>query len=227
MDYQKYHRDEDYLKNENLFRNIFTTRFNILKRFIKKPGKVLDIGTSTGVMLDIFKEHGWQTWGVEPSESALVASNKGHKVVHSYFEDATFNNNFFDLVILNHTLEHLDNPIGILTKAGRILKKGGIIFVDVPNFGGLSSKFLKKSWPYLAPEEHKHQFTKQSLSQILEKSGFNILYWKSRSGIFEYANPLRELKRKRFLLDILLLPYSLIVTMLNMGDSMSFVAKKK
>lgn len=232
MDYKKYHRDRDYLENEGLFKNIFTKRFNILKRFIKQPGKVLDIGASTGTMLDVFKEHGWQTWGVEPSESALVAENKGHGIIHNYFEDVILKNNSFDLVILNHTLEHLDDPVGILTKVRRILRNSGTVFVDVPNFGSLSSKILKKCWPYLAPEEHKHQFTKQSLGQILKKSGFKVVHWESRSGIFEYANPFLELWqsgvgfKKRFFTDLITFPYSLFATFLNKGDSMSFVGKK-
>ncbi|KKU10549.1 MAG: Methyltransferase type 11 [Candidatus Woesebacteria bacterium GW2011_GWB1_45_5] len=221
-----YHRDRDYLKNESMFRNIFRKRLNLLKSHLSgiRQGRVLDIGCSNGVFLDLFK--GWETWGVEPSGSGETAKKKGHKIIKNYFEKADLPKNYFDLVIMNHTLEHLDNLVEVLRKARSLLKKGGIILIDVPNAGGIGAKLLGKNWPYLLPEEHKHQFTKESLLEVLKDSGFKILDFSSRSGIFEYANPLLELPRKRFLLDLAAIPYSAIATLLNMGDSMSIIGKK-
>ena len=104
IDYQNYHRDADYMKFESLFRNVFLKRFSIIKSFSKSRGKVLDIGASTGIMLDIFKGEGWKTWGVEPSKSASVAKDKGHKVIKDIFERAELPKNYFDVIVLNHTL---------------------------------------------------------------------------------------------------------------------------
>ena len=220
-----YHRDSDYLKNESMFRNIFQKRFNLIKSH-SRGGilTVLDIGCSNGVFLDLFV--GSETWGVEPSKIADRAKRKGHRVLNTFFEQAKLPENYFDLIILNHTLEHMDNPNFVLKKVNTLLKVGGIVFIDVPNFGSLSSRLLGKRWPYLLPEEHKHQFTKESLDKLIKNNGFNILHWESRSGIFEFTNPLRELGRKRFLLDLFAIPYSLFATLLGMGDSMSFIARK-
>lgn len=221
-----YHRDKDYLENESTFRNIFLKRYFLMIRFIEAEGRVLDVGCSNGVFLDIFREKGWETWGVEPSGSGSAAKNKGHKIIKDTFEKAKLQEDYFDLIILNHTLEHLDNPLQVLTKIYKLLKYDGVLFVDVPNAGGLGAKLLGKCWPYRLPLEHKWQFTKQSLTVFLEKSGFKILHFESRSGIFEYANPFLELSRPRFLLDLFAAPYSLLATILDMGDSMSFIAKK-
>lgn len=223
-----YHRDKDYLKNESLFRNIFRKRFNLLQPYFAESSKrkVLDIGCSNGVFLDLFREKGWQTWGVEPSGSGETARQKGYKILKTNFENAELPQNYFDLALLNHTLEHMENPVLVLKKAYKILKKGGVVFVDVPNAGGLGSKLLGKYWPYKLPDEHKHQFTKESLSKVLKSAGFKVLHWESRSGVFEYANPLLELRRKRFLLDLITLPYSLIATIFDAGDSMSAIGKK-
>lgn len=219
-----YHRDKDYIENESLFRNIFQTRFNLIKKFVDKPNRVLDIGCSNGVFLDLYK--GSETWGVEPSASAKVAAAKGHKILRTPFEKADLPNNFFDLVIINHTLEHMDKPLAVLKKVYRLLKKDGIIFVDVPNAGGLSAKLLGEYWSFRLPQEHKWQFTRDILSKLFRESSLKIVAFKSRSGIFEYANPLLELRRPRFVIDILTSPYSLIVTLLNVGDSMSLIGKK-
>ena len=232
INYKNYHRDEDYQKFESIFRNIFLKRFSLIKRFTKSRGRVLDVGASTGVMLDIFKDEGWKVWGVEPSKSASVAEGKGHKVVKDIFERAKLPKNYFDVVVLNHTLEHMDEPLIVLKKVETLLKDDGIIFVDVPNAGGLGARILGKNWPYLLPKEHKYQFTKESLSKLLNEAGFKIVHTESRSGLFEYANPALELwnslstLKKRFFFNVLTFPYALITTVLNMGDSISMVGKK-
>lgn len=221
-----YHRDKDYLENESMFRNIFKKRFNVIKKYHLAGGTktVLDIGCSNGVFLDLFA--GSETWGVEPSGSGEVAKKKGHKILKTTFEKASLPENYFDLVIINHTLEHMDDPQAVLTKVFGLLKNNGILFVDVPNAGSLGARILGKRWPYLLPKEHKSQFTKESLNKLLKDNGFEILHWESRSGVFEYANPLKELGRKRFLIDILTSPYCLVASALKMGDSMSFIARK-
>src|SRR3989344_2615507 len=121
ISYTDYHRDKDYQKFESQFRNIFQKRFNIIKRFVNS-GRVLDIGASTGTMIDIFAEHDYETWGVEPSESAKVAAKKGHNIVRCFFEKVDLPENFFDLVIMNHTLEHMDDPTLVLRKVKKILR---------------------------------------------------------------------------------------------------------
>lgn len=226
MKKENYHRDEDYRKCESLFENMFRKRVKLISKFVK-GGRMLEIGSATGVMLKLFARNGWDALGIEPSGSSHEAKKKGLRVLNIKFEDSKLPKDYFDLAVLNHTLEHMDNPKEVLKKINTLLKEGGTLFIDVPNFGSLSSKLLGNKWPYLLPEEHKSQFTKKNLTKLLEENGFDILHWESRSGIFEYADPLKEIKRKRFLIDIVLLPYSLLATILNMGDSMSFIAKKK
>jgi len=231
--YSNYHRDKEYEENEKLFANIFLKRVKIIDKFSKKKGIVLDVGCSTGVMLDLFKERGWKTWGVEPSKSGKVAKKKGHNIRKDYFERCQLPENHFDLIILNHVLEHMDNPVKSLKKVRRLLKKGGIVLVDVPNVGSLSSIILGDRWPFLLPNEHKYQFTKDSLSNVFKEAGLKVIHFESRSGICEYGEPFKELInslttfKKRFFTDTLLSPYSILVTLLNMGDSMSLVGKKK
>ena len=140
IDYQNYHRDQDYMKFESLFRNIFLKRSSMIKSFSKSRGKVLDIGASTGIMLDIFKSEGWKTGGVEPSKSASAVKDKGHKLIKDIFERAKLPKNYFDVIVLNHTLEHMDDPLFVLKKVYSLLKKEGIVFIDVPNFGSLASR---------------------------------------------------------------------------------------
>jgi len=228
-----YHRDVDYQKNETLFRNIFEKRFRIIGKFVKNPDRVLEVGCSTGILLSLFKKNTGETWGVEPSKSGELAKNKVTKLLRTTFEKAELPKNYFDLVILNHTLEHLENPLLVLRKVNFLLKDGGIIFVDVPNFGGLSAKIFGRNWALLLPYEHNFQFTLATLRKLLIKSNFKLIYQESRSGLFEYANPFSEVwdalktGKKRFFTDILGFPGALIATLLNKGSSLSVVGQKQ
>ncbi|MEK7526472.1 MAG: class I SAM-dependent methyltransferase [Patescibacteria group bacterium] len=229
--YDFYHRDETYKKLESHFKNIFQTRVNLAKKHIETPGKVLDVGCSNGTMLDIFKSDGWETWGVEPSENAEIAIDKGHKVFQTLFEKVNFTGKF-NIIIMNHTLEHLEDPLSVVKKAYSLLEKDGILLVDVPNFDSLSSRLMGKYWPHLLPLEHNFQFTRKTLEKTFEKVGFSIVDYKTRSGIFEFANPVQEVKeslfgmKKRFISRVINFPYDILAMLLNRGDSMSVVGRR-
>lgn len=230
INYTNYHRDKEYQENEKLFKNIFKKRYNLISKYIKQPKRVLDIGCSNGIFLDLFK--GSETWGVEPSTTANSLQSAAHRIINTYFEQARLPQNYFDLIIMNHTLEHVKDAGIVLAKINRLLKKDGILFIDVPNAGGLGAKILGDKWPYKLANEHTYQFTKDSLSKLVRDSGFKILHWESRSGLFELSNPVLDLWqsfitfKKRFVVNVLTSPYHLISSALQMGDSMSIIAKK-
>lgn len=75
-DYTKYHRDEDYQKFEWLFKNFFLKRIKTIEKFHRGIGRVLEVGCSTGMFLDLFKNKGWKVWGIEPSKSGEVAGKR-------------------------------------------------------------------------------------------------------------------------------------------------------
>jgi 2-polyprenyl-3-methyl-5-hydroxy-6-metoxy-1,4-benzoquinol methylase len=232
ISYSRYHRDTDYKDLSSHFKNIFQSRVNLLSKYVPKKGKVLDIGCSTGNFLDLYKSMGWETWGIEPSKSSQVALHKGHKVENTNFEDSKLPNNYFDLIIMNHTLEHLSEPTKITNKATKLLNKNGILFIDVPNVGSLRAKLYDKKWPYYLPDEHLQHFNKKSLDVLMKASNLKVVQFKSRSGIFEFANPTKEIftslftLKKRFFNHILSFPIDLISTITNQGDSISVIAKK-
>lgn len=227
-----YHRDDTYIEEENLFRNIFLKRINILNNF-KKAGRVLEIGCSTGLMLFLLQKKGWQVKGVEISPKAAEAAKKrGIEVMIEDFSKLEFKEKF-DVVILNHTLEHLENPAEVIKKINNMLLPGGLLYIDVPNFGGLSANLLGKNWPLLLPNEHLWHFTEKSLRIVLKNLGFKIIFTEKASGVWDYDNPLWGIFlslttfKKRFFGEVLTAIPSWIVTKLGMGSDLMVIAKKK
>ncbi len=230
--YSAYHRDEVYIAAKEQFQNIFERRVKILQKF-KDSGSVLEVGSSTGLLLSLLKRNGWRVQGIEPSKTAIQAALlRGVPTLNTTFEEAKIEPQSFDAVIFNHVFEHIPDPLGTLQKARRILKKVGLILIDVPNFGSLSAKVYGVNWGYTAPKEHLWHFTKDSLFLLLKKEDFTPIYWEARSGVWDYGNPIAEIwqslssKKKRFFKDILTLIPTFIITKLKMGTSLTVVAQK-
>ncbi len=235
VDYHQYHRDEDYQQLEGYFKNIFRKRFDLISQRVKN-GRVLDIGASTGVMLNLFKENGFETWGIEPSKSAEFARRKGHKIIKNTLEKAKLPKNHFDVVILNHTLEHVADPVSMLTKVKSVLFPGGLVYVDVPNFGSLAARVMNKNWSYLLPDEHIHHFTPETLKKILKKAGFKVVWGDTWSGVYDTGNMFTHFwlqlisgklyMYKNFIFDLLGIPGNILSTSLNLGTSLAMIGKK-
>ena len=234
LDSQKgdYHRDETYIIEERLFENIFLRRFEEITKYIRQ-GKVLEIGCSTGVMLSIFKKEGFEVEGVEVSNKAAeIAKGKGINVKVGFFEKVNFNEKF-DLIIFNHTLEHLTDPIAAIKKAGRLLKPKGYIMIDLPNFDSPVAKILKSRWPHLLPDEHLWHFTPKSFSILFKKLDFKILTIKKASGIWDFGRPYQELYdslidlKKRFIKNFITSVPSFFMTKMNKGSDLLIIARKK
>lgn len=103
----------------------------------QKSGKFLDIGCATGYMINkINQDSGWDVYGVELSKHpAEFARNvlKLKNIVHGDLFDAAFENEYFDWINISDVLEHVPNPVQVLTECHRILKPNGCIKLGVPS----------------------------------------------------------------------------------------------
>lgn len=101
---------------------------------LSKGSRLLDIGCGFGnVSKDLIKK-GIEVYGLEINKEAIRAlKKKGFKVVsHDISEKLPFSGNYFDGILLLDILEHVFDPLGLLSESARVLKKGGFIIVSVP-----------------------------------------------------------------------------------------------
>ena len=228
-----YHRDIEYFEEENLFKNIFLKRIKIISKFVKPHAKILEVGCSNGLMLSLFKERGYEVVGVEiSSKAADFAEKRGVSIIRQSFEKINFSEKF-DVIIFNHTLEHLKDPIGVIKKAKNILKPKGILYIDLPNFDSFSAKILKGRWPFLLPDEHLWHFTEKAFIKIFKNLSFKIVYVEKTSGIWDLDSPLREIftslikLKKRFFNEFITSKPSYIISKLKMGTDLMIIVRKK
>ncbi len=102
-------------------------------------GRILDIGTGTGRMLEVFAPHVEEGVGIDDSRQMLhVARSRldeaGHRncrVRHGDVYDLDLEPGSFDVAILHHVLHFLDDPESAIQQVARTLRTGGrLVLVD-------------------------------------------------------------------------------------------------
>lgn len=108
--------------------------FDVFMRFAKK-GSVLELGCAEGLMTEKIVNFFDDVAVVEGSSifcEQLKKKLPNVEIFNSYFEDFDCDRKF-DNIILGHVLEHVDDPIFVLSHIKKFLKTDGLIFAAVPN----------------------------------------------------------------------------------------------
>jgi len=160
------------MRNTNIkSRRIWNFYSEIMNKSTPITGNILDIGASTGNLLNLAKGNGFNTFGVEPNENfAQFAKAQGHQIEIGLFTKDSFSTLMFDTIFLVHVLEHVANPLETLKLAKERLAANGTLILEVPNLfkpNGRLEEFF--SYPHL------FTFNKITLSNIVEKAGFSII----------------------------------------------------
>jgi SAM-dependent methyltransferase len=138
-------------------------------------GRVLDIGCGTGDRLDIFRSQGFETYGIEISDSASYA--KDHlklNVMRGDLFSASFPDRFFDIVTLYNVLEHTHHPKKVCNEIHRILKDDGFLIIQVPNKDSLQYKIFREKWAAFDVPRDLYYFRPDILRSLLERVGFTV-----------------------------------------------------
>ena len=141
---------------------------------------VLDIGCGNGGFLARVAQAGWSVFGVEPDDEAVERCRaKGLNVVVGGVEKlAKFSTGTFDWVTLSHVIEHVHDPRTLLQEALRILKPGGILWLETPNIQSEGHRKYEVYWRGLEVPRHLVIFNRLSLRQLLEQCGFTAIRWR-------------------------------------------------
>ena len=141
-------------------------------------GRVLEIGSGRGSLLSELAEKGWTAVGTEYSENLVreVADTPGVKVYPTpKLQDCNFPDQYFNVIICYHVLEHLPDPIRTLREIHRIIDPQGLLIIAVPNIGGFTARLSKDHWFAIDAPRHLFHFTPETLEAVLSQTGFSII----------------------------------------------------
>ncbi|CAO5679906.1 MAG: 2-methoxy-6-polyprenyl-1,4-benzoquinol methylase, mitochondrial [Holosporales bacterium] len=140
--------------------------------------RLLDLGCGDGANFQWLKAHTEDLYGSDYNITRLIRAQKrniAQEVVLADVMDYGAHDNSFDVVFFNHVLEHIHNDDKALSEVFRILKKGGLCILGVPNEGSFWWQLAYKLQPEaLKQTDHVNFYTVKSLSKKIEKVGFKI-----------------------------------------------------
>jgi len=156
---------------------ILTDARNIAGKAELSP-RLLDVGCSSGALLLVAKECGYDAVGAEPAKkAAATAQGLGFEVFPSYLQDAGFPENHFDVITLFEVIEHLPEPEDLIREIRRILKPGGLLLIGTGNGDSWTVSLLGNSWEYFDIRSHGGHisfFNPKSIALLAKKCHFDV-----------------------------------------------------
>lgn len=141
--------------------------------------------------------------GVDPFVVAPTAENGMRILKQDLLE---LDDEKFDVIILSHSLEHMDNPIETLTAARNLLRDNGKIVVQIPIVSFAWKRFGTK-WVQLDAPRHTSVFTYCGMTRATSSSGLRILKFRYDSTAFQFWGSKAYL-RGEYLSSSIVVPFS-------------------
>ncbi|TGK82400.1 methyltransferase domain-containing protein [Leptospira noumeaensis] len=151
----------------------------------QEKGNLLDVGCGLGFFVKavLTKKPGWSAVGYEISKQAVKFANEqnGMKTVYAgLVQDSKLPNESFDIITLWDVIEHIPKPHSLLNYLYGLLKPGGILFLQTPNFPiqltkanlKVKLKGMKEGVHYLEAKDHVNNYKMHTLAELGKQCGF-------------------------------------------------------
>jgi SAM-dependent methyltransferase len=164
------------------------------------PRNFLDVGCGVGHSLDIAADRGWLPTGVETSAAILEAGRQRQR--RMFHPDKMNWDDKFQLVGLWETLEHLNDPMGVLSSITAALDDEGVLSITVPNLQALETRLMRQDLSWINGGAgfgtvHINLFSPSSLAHLLRRVGLEIVGWDGEYGFDAYELASYALGRHR------------------------------
>jgi 2-polyprenyl-3-methyl-5-hydroxy-6-metoxy-1,4-benzoquinol methylase len=154
----------------------------MLAFILGQPQRALEVGCGEGNFSSGIQGL-TESWGIEPTPAAEVARNNLTHVIQSTYDNAVphLPNKYFDLVICNDVIEHLQDHDYFFESIKSFMAPGAAIIGSIPNirfFDNLFRLVFEKDWEYcdegILDRTHLRFFTERSLKKCLLRHGYAI-----------------------------------------------------
>jgi len=178
QEYQDIVRDLGIKSHDYRVKRFGAERVDLMGRHLStaRP-RYLDVGCSTGFVVEAARDRGWDATGIDLNPSAIeFGQSRGLDVRTVDLADAGFVAGSFDSVSLFEVLEHLLDPISTLRACAQLLKPGGILFLHVPNYDSASRLLMGKDAHFIWPTHHLNYYTPITIRDLMTREGLRTEY---------------------------------------------------
>lgn len=132
---------------------------------------ILDVGTGNGsLLLNLFRIGFTNLHGIDP----FINEDQDHGAVQIFKKSIFELSGQFDLIMLHHAFEHMDEPLKVLQQSYRLLKKGKYLLIRTPVMGMYSWKRYGTHWMDLDAPRHIIIHSLASMQLLADRAGFEI-----------------------------------------------------
>jgi 2-polyprenyl-3-methyl-5-hydroxy-6-metoxy-1,4-benzoquinol methylase len=180
------------------------------------------------------KKEGLNIEGIEPGPYNKKESLKYNlNISNKNLSDLNKERKKYDLITLNHVLEHIDNPRDTLQGIKKIMNKESILIIGVPNNNSLAKIIFQKNWYQWDIPRHIVNYSTKSLRELLKEERFEIIKTRYNSrpsqfvvSLYYLLNIKRPCKAITGALNLLFLPLTWAINILKIGDQIEIWCKK-
>jgi SAM-dependent methyltransferase len=114
--------------------------------------------------------------GIETDPNVRAIAEHFGLVVHiGSIHDYPFPGAEFDLIVLNQVIEHVPDPVALLSLIRRRLRPGGKIVLAFPNTSSLYKTIFGRRWVNWHIPYHLHHYNKRSFALIAARAGYDVV----------------------------------------------------
>jgi len=138
--------------------------------------RLLDIGTGTGYFSYSMNKKGWKVTATEANESARAfALKKFHFKIFPIESLADFKSKSFEVITLWHVLEHIQDLHQTVDRLHQLLVDNGVLVLALPNHSSIDAQHYKDAWAAYDAPRHLWHFTPDTLEQLANQHGFEVV----------------------------------------------------
>lgn len=160
-------------------------------------GRLLDVGCGHGHTLSVAGKLGWRVTGLETDPVAVLAARaRGLDIQEGSYSRLADLGQEFDCVVCSHVLEHVHEPLDMLSKIAGALKPSGTLLLSLPNATSVMRTHFGDDWRGLEAPRHLSIPSVSQLEANLRDVGFNVRRRRS-SRLWTAAESSRIRRRAR------------------------------
>jgi 2-polyprenyl-3-methyl-5-hydroxy-6-metoxy-1,4-benzoquinol methylase len=155
--------------------------------------RALDVGCGSGRFIAPLQRAGWEVEGIEWNPAAAEAASRKtrNRVWAGDFRDVELPQSTYDLIFLNHVLEHLNDPQAALRRINQLLAPGGQVVLFYPNPDSLGARLYGANWFHLEAPRHLVIPPITALTNVAIRIGFKVIkartHGRDASGYFAHS----------------------------------------
>jgi 2-polyprenyl-3-methyl-5-hydroxy-6-metoxy-1,4-benzoquinol methylase len=170
----------DYVADESFLRKNVRLRLKVLEKFLDpaRHRRLLEVGSAYGFFLDEVKSHFESVQGIDITDAGVRHASEKLKldVVQADFLAHNYGEQRFDVVCLWDTIEHLRAPQLYIEKIARYTEPGAFLAITTADVQSLNARLRGESWRMFHPPTHLHYFSSATLTRLLDRHGFDVVY---------------------------------------------------